>query len=169
MALRFILVTLKISTGAHSVVLCRTSVCHLTGQDCCRRGVVLVPAQGLTLAGSLCSRISVQLSVTDLPTHVMAVQTDLWTKFIFLFPSLSFPFPVSVQIGKTVLVAVSSISTSNSNNCLLSTYYMSITLNRAASAYSRAPADRRGTAETHTWGPLEMRVEDSGLAMHRDR
>lgn len=76
---------------------------------------------------------------------------------------------MSVQIGKTVLVAVSSISASNSNNRLLSTYCMSLTLNRAASAYSRAPADRRGTAETHIWGPLEMRVEDSGLAMHRDR
>lgn len=76
---------------------------------------------------------------------------------------------MSVQIGKTVLVAVSSISASNSNNRLLSTYCMSLILNRAASAYSRAPADRRGTAETHIWGPLEMRVEDSGLAMHRDR
>jgi len=76
---------------------------------------------------------------------------------------------VSVQIGKTVLVAVRSLSTSNSDNRLLSTYYMSVTLNRAASAYSRAPAERRGTAETHGWGPPEMRVEDSGLAMHRGR
>ena len=94
--------------------------------------------------------------------------SDRFVNSIYLsLSSLSFPFPVSVQIGKTVLVAVSSISTSN--NHLLSTYYTSNTLNRAASAYSRAPADRGGTAGTQGGGPLELqvRVEASGHAMHR--
>ena len=139
------------------------------GQGCRRRGDC--PWCGPRVGPgrqAACTRLWVRLFHSL--AHICNGCSDRFVNSIYLsLSSLSFPFPVSVQIGKTVLVAVSSISTSNSNNRLLSTYYVSNTLNRASGAYSRAPADRGGTAGTQGGGPLELqvRVEASEHAMHR--
>lgn len=120
-------------------------------------------ARGFTPADGLCvSDLGAAVSRTS-PRVQIAVPTDLWTKFIFLFPSSSFPLPVSVQTGKRFLVVGSAISTTdNNNNRLSSPYYVSHRVNRAGSTHSRAPAVGRGAAEIQGWGPQEPQTEVGG-------